>query len=257
MNNALTVRPHPSTDEWNMYKEMAKPFHGAHCFGVANVDQAVAIIIKGHYLGFDPAASLEFIQVVDGRPALSPRGMLAILHSHPECECIKIEDQADAQGNPTACTVYMKRKNGFEHTITFSMEDATRAGLVKPDSNWKKYPANMLRWRAVGFCADVVFPDIIGGMKRADEFGANISPDGDVVEGTWAEVADAPQATAQPASQPAQIAPQAKVTLDDLLSKHGAEAIMQAAGGVIPGTDEQLAEVAAKLAESEAGNASH
>lgn len=251
MNNALTVRPHPSTDEWNMYKEMAKPFHGAHCFGVANVDQAVAIIIKGHYLGFDPAASLEFIQIVDGRPALSPRGMLAILHSHPECECIKIEDQADREGNPTACTVYMKRKNGFEHTITFTIQDAERAGLVKPDGNWKKYPANMLRWRAIGFCADVVFPDIIGGMKRADEFGANISPDGDVVEGTWQPVVEPPRPQPQPAPQPGQI--EAKVSLNELVTKYGAEAVMAAAGGTIPGTDEQVAEVAVKL---EAGNAS-
>lgn len=253
MNNALTVRPHPTVKEWNMYKEMAPIFHRAHCFGVSNVEQAAAIIVKGHYLGFDPAASLEFIQVVDGKPTLSPRGMLAILHSHPECECIKIEDQADREGNPTACTVYMKRKNGFEHTITFTMQDAERAGLVKPDGNWKKYPANMLRWRAIGFCTDVVFPDIIGGMKRADEFGANISPDGDVVEGSWQPV------TEQPTPPPAPVieAPKPTVTLNDLVTRYGAEAIMQANDGVIPGSDEQLAEVAAKLAESEAENASH
>jgi hypothetical protein len=34
----------------------------------------------------------------------------------------------------------------------------------------------MLRWRAIGFCADVVFPLLIGGMKRADELGAGITP---------------------------------------------------------------------------------
>lgn len=253
MSNALTVRPHPTVEEWHMYKEMAPVFHEARCFGVSNMAQAAAIIVKGHYLGFDPAASLEFIQVVDGKPTLSPRGMLAILHSHPECECIKIEDQADAQGNPTACTIYMKRKNGFEHTITFSIEDAKRAGLVKSGGNWEKYPANMLRWRAIGFCADVVFPDIIGGMKRADEFGANISPDGDVVEGTWQPVVEPPRPQPQPDPQPAQI--EAKVSLNELVTKYGAEAIMAAAGGVIPGTDEQLAEVAAKLAEGEAQNA--
>lgn len=251
--NVPAIRPQLTPSSLALIRELGPIFHTARCFGVSNPEQAMAIMVKGAYLGFDPAASLEFIQIVDGKPTLSPRGMLAILHSHPECECIRIEDQADGDGKPIACTVYMRRKNGFEHTITFSMEDATRAGLVKPDGNWEKYPANMLRWRAIGFCADVVFPDIIGGMKRADEFGANISPDGDVVEGSWQPVVEPPRPQPQPDPQPARI--EAKVSLNELVNRYGAEAVMAAAGGTIPGTDEQLVEVAAKLAEGEAGNA--
>lgn len=234
-------------DDWQMIREIAPAMHTARFFGVANPEQAIAIMLKGHFLGFDPAASFEFIQVVQNRPALSPRGALAILQSSSECEAIKIDDLTDDAGKPTGCRVYMKRRNGFEYTITYSMEDAQQAGLVKPDSGWAKYPANMLRWRAIGFCADVVFPDVIGGLKRADELGAAISPSGDVIEGTWQPVVEP-----QPTPQPAQI--EAKISLGELVTRYGAEAVMQAAGGMIPGTDDQVAEVAKTLAESEAGN---
>ena len=59
------------------------------------------------------------------------------------------------------------------------MDDAKKAGLVKPDSGWAKYPAQMCQWRVIGYVADVVAPDVSGGMKRADEFGGEITIEGD------------------------------------------------------------------------------
>ena len=56
-----------------------------------------------------------------------------------------------------------------------------KAGLIKAGGNWEKYGANMLRWRAIGFVTDVVFPDLLAGMKRADEYGGQIDTDGNVV----------------------------------------------------------------------------
>jgi hypothetical protein len=96
----------------------------------------------------------------------------------------------------------------------------------------------MLRWRCIGFVIDVLFPDVCGGLKRADEFGATVDEEGNIVEGTWT-----PAAPAQP-DPPA--AP--TVTLDDLLSHYSPEEIMAANDGRIPGTDEEVAAVAARLA---------
>jgi len=235
METELVVQQQQLTPSvWQMILQVAPAMHAARFFGVANPEQAMAIMLKGYELGLPLAASFEFIQVVEGRPILNPRGMLGILQRHPECEKITVTDNTDDKGNPESCTVYMKRKNGFEYTITFSMKDAERAGLVKPKGAWTTYPANMLRWRAVGFCADVVFSDVIGGLKRADELGANISPEGDVVEGEWADVL--PKDTS--------------ITLDDLIEKYGADAIVSVNEGKIPSTDEELAAVEAKLADA-------
>lgn len=202
----------------------------------------MAVMLKGYELGLSLTSSFELIQVVQGKPTLSPRGMLALIMQSPLCEKLDIKDEQDKAGNPTACTVTMKRANGLEYTVRFSMEDAKRAGLVKAGGAWEAYPANMLRWRAVGFCADVVFPDVIGGMKRADELGATISPEGDVIEGTWEPVQAAPE-------QPVQTVQVANATpsLSALVETYGPEAVMAANGGRIPGTDAELVTVAATL----------
>jgi len=238
---AVVNRPQLTPQVWQMISEVAPTMHLARIFGVASKEQAAAVMLKGYELGLSLSGSFEFIQVVEGKPSLSPRGALALIQSSPLYGGMKITEDADK------CTVWMKRAdNGFEHTVTWSLDDAKRAGVVKPGSGWEKYPTNMIRWRAIGFCADVVFPDITGGMKRADELGANISPDGDVIEGSWSVVQN-PQ-TAPTAEAPKPAGP----TLDALVTQYGAEAIMAANDGRIPGTDEELQAVAAALGASNA-----
>jgi hypothetical protein len=188
----LVVREPLTPQTWQMIEQIAPAMHAARFFGVSNEEQAAAIMLKGYELGLGLAASFDLIQVIQGRPALSPRGALALIHGSPLCAKVEIVDE------PGACTVTMERTNGFTYSLTWTMADAQQAGLVKSGGGWEKYPANMLRWRAVGFCADVVFPDVIGGMKRTDELGADLTPDGDtIVDGEWdvapAELAPIPK----------------------------------------------------------------
>jgi hypothetical protein len=226
MTTALTVSKPLTPDTWKLINAIAPAMHQSRLFGVTSAEQAMVIMLKGYELGLSLTASFEFVQVVQGRPALSPRGALALILQCPELENLKIEDK------PGACTVYMKRKGGFEYTSTFTIEDAEKAGLLKKDSGWDKYPANMLRWRAIGFCADVVFPDVIGGMKRADELGADITPEGDVINGQYKQL-DTEQQNA--------------VTLEQLVAQYSPERVMEVAGGHIPATQEELETVAEKL----------
>jgi hypothetical protein len=180
-------------------------------------------------------ASFEFVQVIQGRPALSPRGALALIQQSPLCTKLEIVDE------PGACTVTMERTNGFSYTLTWTMADAEQASLVKPGGGWEKYPANMLRWRAVGFCADVVFPDIIGGMKRADELGADITPDGNVISGEWTVTEAKPESKAPEPETPKY------ATLEALMANWTPDQIMGANGGQIPATEAECQAVAEKL----------
>jgi len=234
---AVTIynRPQLTPSTWEMIERIAPAMHQARLFGISSPQQAMAIMLKGYELGLSLTASFEFIQVVEGRPAISPRGALALILNSPVCAGVKVTEE------PGKCTVWMKRRDGFEYTVTWTTEDAKRAGVVRPGSGWEKYEANMLRWRAIGFCADVVFPDVIGGMKRTDELGVDVTPDGDtVVDGDWKAVAPA-------ASEPVPAIQTAAVTLNDLVTRYGAEKIMEANGGRIPGTDDELQAVAAAL----------
>lgn len=252
MTTELAVRElTPSVIEMAM--KLAPTFKDSRLFGVATEAQAATICLKGYELGLSLTASFEFIQVIDSKPTLSPRGALALILNSPLLDGLEIKDEVDASGAPSACVVTMKRKGGFSYTARFSMEDAKRAGLVKPGSGWEKYPANMLRSRAVGFAADMTFPDVIGGLKRADEFGADIDTSGNVVDATWTAVpSSAPAAPVAPIvvelnTAPAGEAERQKWVLSLLVEQFGPEAVMAANGGRIPASDEEVAAVAAAL----------
>lgn len=230
--NALVTTQPLTPSVWQVIEAIAPVMHKCRMFGVTNWEQAATIMIKGHELGLGLAASFEYIHIIQNKPSLAPRGALALIHMSGVLEKLTIKETVDS------CTVYMKRVNGFEYETTWTMADAERAGLVKEDSGWKKYPQNMLRWRAIGYCADVVCPDVLGGLKRADEFGAPIDTAGNVIEGEFTVTAE-PSKVEETATV---------VTLDELVTQYGADRVMEAAGGRIPGTLEEVASVAAKLA---------
>lgn len=165
-----------SSPVFEMIQTLAPTIHQSRLFGVSSPEQAAAIMMRGYELGLSLTNSFEFIHVIDGKPSLSPRGMLALLHQSKLVD-IEIVHQ------PQACTCTMVRRDtGFRFSYTFSVDDARRAGLVKPNGGWDKYPQQMCQWRVIGFVADVVAPDILGGMKRSDELGAAIDQEGNVVE---------------------------------------------------------------------------
>ena len=240
---ALAVRKQElNFDIWQTITAVAPVMKDSRLFGVASAEQAMAIMAKGYEMGLTLTASFEFISVIQGKPTLSPRGALALVQQSDLLTGIKIEDVKDDKGAPYACRVWMRRKSGFEYTAEFTMDDAKRAGLVKPDGAWTTYPANMLRWRAIGYAIDVVFPDVTGGMKRSDEFGANIDTAGNVVDATWTPVQNA-LTVVEMNTAPAGSGP----TLQELVTQYGPEAIMAANGGRIPATDDEVVAVGAML----------
>lgn len=186
---------------------MAPVMHKSRLFGVSSPEQAAAIMIKSHELGLGFSAGFEFIHVIQGKPTLSPRGALALAHASGIIDEMEIIEERDAQGKPFSCAVKGRRGN-FKYETSFTMDDARAAGLVKSDSGWSKYPANMLKWRAIGFWLDVVCPDTQGGMKRADEFGAWVDDKGDIIE--------------------AETVKGSVITVDDLIEEYGAEKVMTA-----------------------------
>lgn len=250
MTTALTVSKRElSQSTWEMIQAIAPVMKDSRLFGVATEAQAAAVMLKGHELGLSLTASFEFIHVIDNKPTLAPRGALALILGSPLCEGVTIVDEKDDKGAPTGCSVTMKRKGGMAYTARFTLEDAKRAGLIKAGSGWEKYPSLMYKWRAIGFAADVVFPDLLNGLKRADELGADLDANGEVIEGSWSNVGSQPAPQAPPAvtvSQPSGL------TINDLLKRYTAAQIMAANNGKIPATTEEC-EAVAKMLDGEGG----
>lgn len=254
MSKALTIR-NTDLQTWQTIQSIAPVITTSRMFGVTE-QQAAIVMLKGHELGLGLATAFEFIDVIDGKPSVKPKGAIALIQQSGELAGMKITEGKDAQGNPNACTVWMKRKNGFEFETTFTLADAERAGLIRPKGGWEKYPANMLRWRAIGYVADIVFPDVIGGMYRPEELGAIVNADGDPMIVDAESIIDAQpvqtvQATPPVVEQPTPPAEQASTikppTFAELVEKYGPEAILAANEGRIPATEEELIAVERKL----------
>ncbi len=247
MTNEITINQQLTPSIWQMIKEIAPAMQASRLFGTSNEESAMAIMLKGYELGFSFTASFEFIHVIDGKPGLSPRGMLALIQQSPNLQSMEIEDLTDDKGNPSSCLVTMIRITGFTYSTGYTMENAKAAKLIKPGSGWEKYPANMLRWRAIGYCADVVFPDIIGGMKRIDELGSEITEAGEVWEAE--AVAKSQYVTTDNEGKETSInnepdIPDYDTDLSELLTAFTTEAVVDANNGSMPVTPEQINRVA-------------
>lgn len=140
--------------------------------------EAVFLILKGLELGISPFAALDGIDVIKGKPTVSPQLMLGLINRSGLLENIEVTDDGNT------CRVTMWRKGRSPHTESFGMDDAARM-KTKEDGkiislaekhNWRAQPRNMRKWRAIGACARVVFPDVLKGLVAAEEVITDIEP---------------------------------------------------------------------------------
>lgn len=122
-----------------------------------NGPAVLACVMAGAELGLGPMTSLQLIDVIQGRPALSPEGQRALVLRAGH-RIVPREMSA------TACTVWGKRTDtGDELTVTFTMDDAERAGLTGKQ-NWRQYPDSMLLARATAKLCRALFADVASGI---------------------------------------------------------------------------------------------
>jgi len=116
-----------------------------------------AIIQKAKSLGMNVLEALNGgLYYVQGKVGMSSE-MMASLIRQQKHSIIK-----DCKSDNTICILHGKRAdNGDTWTVSFSMEDARRAGLAK--NMYEKYPGIMLYNRAMSMLARQLFPDVIKG----------------------------------------------------------------------------------------------
>jgi len=144
---------------------LAKSMHRSRMFGdFPNPEAILAIVMTGRTFGMDAVSSLRGFHFVKGKASPSAQLLIGLVKRHPACEYFRIKEQADDRA-----TWETKRRDEPEPvTMTFTLEDAKRAGLLGND-NWKKRPGMMCLWRAGTQLARVVYPDITSGLYTPDE----------------------------------------------------------------------------------------
>lgn len=122
----------------------------------------------GAEIGLPPLQAVQGIAVVNGRPAVWGDHALAIVKANSVFEAIEetIETLPDG-GLVARCRV--KRRGSEWVSREFSQQDAAKANLWTKEGPWRQYPKRMLQMRARSFALRDVFPDVLKGLRFAEE----------------------------------------------------------------------------------------
>ncbi|MFL5913909.1 MAG: hypothetical protein ACJ768_25515 [Gaiellaceae bacterium] len=150
-------------------------------------DEATAAILAGAELGLSPLAALRAFDDISGTVAPKAVTLVAVAQSHGH------HIDVTAESDEAATVRYRRRGEREWRTVTYSVTDAQRAGLVGRNPNWRTQPRNMCVARAQSIAARRVASDAILGIAYSAE-----------------ELADA-----DPAEQPTT----ARVTMDELTAR--------------------------------------
>lgn len=142
---------------------MAKAAGTSAMFGM-NESQAFVLMMIAESRGLHPIEAVQRYHVIHGRPAMKAEAMLAELMARGwEVEWLTEEDDPNEQ----AAMFRHPRKHPKGQRIGFTAERAKVAEL-KSDI-WKKYPANMLRARAISNACRMLDPGIVIGLYTPEE----------------------------------------------------------------------------------------
>jgi hypothetical protein len=155
--------------------------------------EAVVLVIQhGMEIGLSVSQSLQQIVPVNGLISLKGDGAKSLIFSSGASEVWDEKESGTISDGTFTVEIYSKRKNGKEKTEIFSLDLAKRAGLYYSDAElkqleistndwqkkkayafkqgaWFKYPARMVQYRAIGWMARDLYPDIINGMMTMEE----------------------------------------------------------------------------------------
>lgn len=190
---ALTQAQPVGMDQWTVLKEQATMLvkTGFLPESIKTPEQAVAIILQGRELGIPTMAALQTINVIKGKPTVSPQLMLALIYRSHQLA------RLDIDSTDSGCSVVMDRRGVGTFRTEFTMDDARKQGLADKD-NYRRQAKVMLKWRAVAACAREAFSDVVLGLYTPEEMGAEvevtedggmivteartITPEGEIVE---------------------------------------------------------------------------
>lgn len=151
-------------DQWNIMRQQAEVLvkSGFLPMAINTPEKALAIMQKGKELGIPPMEAMSSINIIQGKPSVSPQLMLAIARRTGQLEDLqmKVTDKG--------ATVIVKRKGQSPHETSFGIKEATDLQLIGKD-NYKKQPGVMFQWRALAQNLRITFPDAIAGLYLIEE----------------------------------------------------------------------------------------
>ena len=162
---------------WQVMQAMAQTFinSGAVPESIKNAAQMIMVFQAGYEAGMQPLEALNAFYIVNGKITMYGDAVTAqvIKHGHT----VEWGDCDDLKASVTITRGDTKKSM----TGTFTMDRARQRGLLttaKGNENifWKKYPANMLKYKALGEIVDFITPDALHGAPIKEVIEADMDP---------------------------------------------------------------------------------
>jgi hypothetical protein len=172
MNQIVEYKPQsliPSEHEMMVFHTMAEQAVESKMYkGIGDKAGVMMIMLAARELGLPPMQSLNGgINIIQGKVELSARMMNALMRRAGIT--IEVKESTDER-----CTLVGHR--GLPTTVSYTLEDARKAGLIKAGGGWVKNPKDMCFARAISRLARQIAPDLIGGCYVEGEIGGEIIP---------------------------------------------------------------------------------
>ena len=131
-------------------------------------EKVMIALQQGAELGLKPMQSLQFIGVVNGRPALYGKGSAAVVMNSGVVEIFEEGFTGKIENGDLEAWCKVKRKDmATIRTERFTMEDAKKAGLWGKNT-WVQYPKDMLMYKARSR-AFTLFSDVLAGLPILED----------------------------------------------------------------------------------------
>jgi|HubBroStandDraft_4_1064222.scaffolds.fasta_scaffold01225_21 hypothetical protein len=147
----------PTQDEFQVYQVMAKKASESKFFSSLNGEAGIlSIMLMARELGLPPMQSIMGgMNIIQGKVEISPRMMNTMIRkAGHKLEILESTDQV--------CKIKGTRSDTKEeYTVTFTIDDARRAGLVRGGGGWEKYASDMLFARCISRLSRRLFADVI------------------------------------------------------------------------------------------------
>jgi len=185
----VAVRPYPGFPAMSAKMAYAKMLAVSGLLPAAYREQPANVLYAveyGEMLGLPPMAAINGIHVIEGKPTASAALISALVRRAGHKLRVKGDDkQATAQ-------IVRADDPDFTFEATWDLTRAAAAGLTGKGT-WKKYPAAMLKARAITEAARDACEEALCGMHYTpEELGAEVTEEGEPLQ--WAPVAEDPSA---------------------------------------------------------------
>lgn len=141
-----------------------------------NPGNVLLAVELGESLGIPPIQAINTVHVIEGKPSASSGLISALVRRAGHTLRVK--------GNDQSATAEIVRSDDpdFTYSVTWDMGRARNAGVTGKD-NWKKYPAAMLKARAITEVArDACQEALMGVQYTPEELGAVVDEEGNMVD---------------------------------------------------------------------------